>query len=157
MNSRKAHTFSKIPRVTFIAVICGINVCNNRQRCKQAIRTFRRTRPTLSATEAPEEIGDKMDAIILIDLKILSRCWKLSMACAWPCSKIAISSAERQSWSPLASECSESANVTPSLFSYAFTADSKRFWKRADPGLSVISQVGKEYGFWEGLDGRERD
>ena len=43
----------------------------------QAMSTFQRTVP---AAETMEEIGDKMDTVVLIDLKILSRCWKSSMA-----------------------------------------------------------------------------
>ena len=81
--------------------------------------TFQRTRPTLDseAMEATADIGDKMETVVFIDLKILSHCWKSSMACAWPCSKVDMSSTEWQHCNRMASESSESVNVTPAFFS----------------------------------------
>ena len=113
INPRTAHTFSRIPRVACIAFACGSNICKHGQRCKtnhEHLPTNQADIVGATATEATEEIGDKIDIIVLIDLRILSRCSKLSVACAWPCGKVAMSSTEWQHCC-MASESSESVNV----------------------------------------------
>jgi hypothetical protein len=74
MNVGVAHTFSNIPRVEFMAFVCGSSVWKNGQKCKTGFEDLWRTRPTLSATDAMAEVGAKIDTVALIDFKILSRC-----------------------------------------------------------------------------------
>src|SRR6266581_5292593 len=100
MNLGMAHTFSRIPRVEFIAFACGSNVCKNGQKCKTGLEDLWRTRPASSATDATAEIGVKIDTVALIDLKILSRCRRSLMAFVLSCNKVVMSSMEWQrcSW-----------------------------------------------------------
>jgi hypothetical protein len=73
MNLGMAHTFSRIPRVEFMAFVCGSSVWKNGQNARQASRTFG-VLTAASAMDATAEIGVKIDTVASIDLKILSRC-----------------------------------------------------------------------------------